>query len=145
MKKIVIIFGTIIVLINLIAVLFVISSRTSNVRYRMLIPEPGMRWEHLLYYSEEDRALGNEGWATMNPEMAVRVVQMLRLFDRYPRNTRPPYYVAHDEENRVYIVLIESARRDGVYRFIVCQDTGGLLLAIIHSHAGIPRMPDTHP
>ena len=145
MKKLIIIFGTIIVLINSIAVLYVISSRTSNVRYRMLIPEPGMLWDELLHYSEEDRALGNAGWVNMNPEMAVRVVHMFGRFDTYPKVIRPPYYVVHDEENRIFIVLAESARGHSVHRFIVCQDTGGLLLAMIHGHGGIPRMPDIHP
>ena len=144
MKKLVILFGVLLVLINSIILFTVLNSRASNINYRILVPEPGMLWEHLLYYSDQDKAMADRMWAIINAEMAVRIVHMQR-YQNFPRDRRQPHYVVHDEENRVFIILVESAERPSVYRFIVCQDSGGLLLASIHSHTGIPRMPDARP
>jgi len=144
MKKLVIIFGIILVLINSIALFVVSNVRVSSVSYKMLVPEPGMLWEDLLYYSEAEKAMAADGlWTNLSAETAVRIVQML-IFDNSKATVRRPYHVVHDDENRVFIVLAESTG-DSVYRIIISQDTGGILLKSIIHRAGIPRMPDVHP
>jgi len=138
MKKLVILFGIIIVLINTAILLVVLNSRDSNINFSMIISQPGMLWGNLLYYSEEEKAMANEPWANIDADMAVRIVQKL-IFD--DADVRQPYYVMHDEVNRVFIVLAMYAGGHHVYRVIISQDTGGILLNSTRLNAGIPRMP----
>ena len=138
MKKLVILFGTIIVVINSVVLFALLNSRNSDVRFNMIIPQPGMRWENLLYYSEEEMAMADGLWANIDADMAVRIAQKI-VFENY--DVMQPYYVVHDRENRVFIILAEYVGRSRVYRVIISQDTGGILLVAIMSHAGIPHMP----
>ena len=144
MKKLVILFGVLLVLINSIILFTVLNSRNSNINYRILVPEPGMLWEDLLYYSEAEKAITDGMWVDVNAEMAVRIAQQLVL-DGSDIDLRQPYYVVHDEENRVFIVLAEWVHGSSVFRTIVCQDSGGILLNSVMHRAGIPRMPDARP
>ena len=77
MKKLVILFGIIIVLINSIILFSMLNSRDSDISFNMIIPQPGMLWGHLLYYSEEERAIDDGLWANIDADMAVRIVQKL--------------------------------------------------------------------
>lgn len=138
MKKLVIIFGIIIVLINSIALFALLNSRDSDISFNMITHQPGMRWGHLLYYSEEERAMDDGLWANIDADRAVRIAHML-IFEN--DNVVLPYYVMHDRENRIFIVLAICAEEHSVYRVIISQDTGGILLNSIHHGAGIPQMP----
>ena len=138
MKKLIVIFGTTIILINLIALLAIFRLRSSNFSYRIISYDDPRFIDGILRYTEEERQITHGFWVNLDAEMAVRVAHTFILNDRKDE-LRKPYYVVYDAENRVFIVIAESiGGRGSVYRIIVCQDSGGILLNSVISHAKVP-------
>ena len=138
MKKLVIIFGITIVLINLIALFAIFRLRSTNFSYRIISYNDPRFIDGVLHYTEEERGITHGFWVNLDAEMAAMVAHTFILNDRKDE-LKQPYYVVYDAENRVFIVIAESiGGRGSVYRIIVCQDSGGILLNTVISHARIP-------
>jgi len=141
MKKLVVIFGVIIILINLvishtmlrrIETIFnyrvitanMLDARSSNALYISEIQWSGM-WASSARYSDNY-------WVNIDTARAVRIAHMLILDgDRVDQ----PYLVYHNEENEVFIVIANFSNYwdnlEGTRRVVVCQRTGGILLNTI--------------
>jgi len=134
MRKIAIVFGVIIVAINLlglVALYFVLRPEDSIPQF-MVISSDVHDSSGLLNIPEhvmERIARRNEVIRNLDAEMAVRIVQMV-VFDRDPNPLYQPYLVFHDTEKDFFIVLaryVPTPYAHGVRRLLVCARTGGIL------------------
>ena len=134
MKTLVIIFGTLILLVNAFILFTVLNLSGPSVRYRTVFADDNRFREGVLYFSEIEKdiaAVVGSGTLSGSPVIitesrAVDIVDML-IFSRSSSNLRQPYYVMHDEENRVFFVIAVFADYRSIYRVTVCQNTGGIV------------------
>jgi len=134
MKKIVIIFGILILLINSVALYIVLRPADSTPQYTVITADINDR-SGLLSISENRLsgiASGDSRTTIIDAERAARIAHMLVLDnERYEFNQ--PYMVFNDIENGFFNVLAESTIRDIVYdgcfiySVLVCGRTGGIL------------------
>ena len=142
MKTLAIIFGTIILLLNSFILFVVLNISGSSANYRMVLADDNRFMEGVLYFGEDYmdflEAAGGEVLANspvpITESRAVYIAETL-AFSRPHFNVVQPYYVFHDEENRVFMVIGLSANNRSMYRVIVCQNTGGVVRIII-MHGG---------
>jgi len=73
-------------------------------------------------------------WANIDAGIAARLAHML-LFDY--EEVSQPYFVYHDEEREIFIVITNSTDREAVRQVVVCERTGGILLNNIISRLRI--------
>jgi hypothetical protein len=138
MKKLVVTFGIIIILINLMISHTILRRIETTFNYRVITANMlDDRGSNALYISEiqwsgiwsSSARYSDNYWVNIDSTRAVRIAHMLILDgDRVDQ----PYLVYHDEENEVFIVIANFANhwdnQEGTRRVIVCQRTGGILL-----------------
>ncbi|MCL2577145.1 MAG: hypothetical protein FWE27_03735 [Defluviitaleaceae bacterium] len=145
MKKIVIIFGILTLLINSVALYFILLSVDSTPQYMIITADINDR-SGMLNISENmlsEIANVNRRPVTIDAERAVRIAHMLVL-DREQHELYQPYMVFHDVENGFFNVLAQRVNRDMVYdgggvrSILVCERTGGVLGQSLGRGAGMP-------
>ena len=156
MKRIVIVFGIAILLINLVALAtlyFVLRPPDTNTEPQFMVITADVNDRSGLLNTPEsiltrinNSRMAGTGLvrAVIDYEMAAIIAHMLVLDSGYYRETQQPYSVFFDEENVFFVVFAQLVAEPdvfdagGVYRVIVCGGTGGVLSISFARAAGVP-------
>ena len=143
MKKLVIMVGVVIVLINSITLYVTLRLVEPTVRYRVILANNYTN-PNILYISDGSWAISarysNANWVNIDAGTAARIAHMLILDGDA---VIQPYRVFYDDENDVFIVIANFAYGEDVIRVVVCRRTGGILLnSITRPRAWSPHIYD---